>query len=175
MDNATKILKKKIAKLRERLTQTKGELQKISYCGDEMEGNTTVNEEDEFIDALKDEMPEVFKNIEANFDQLDGLEFLLKEVIETQNIDKMKQLKKEVDDATNKVEQSESLSTKLENEIIEWNIVKKLCTRDEELIEIDTLLLDFDDDLKGELSEMEKELTKNQTKNEKEGDPQGQL
>jgi hypothetical protein len=69
-----------------------------------MEGNTTVNEEDEFIDALKDEMPEVFKNIEANFDQLDGLEFLLKEVIETQNIDKMKQLKKEVDDATNKVE-----------------------------------------------------------------------
>jgi hypothetical protein len=43
------------------------------------------------------------------------------------------------------------------------------------LIEIDTLLLDFDDDLKGELSEMEKELTKNQTKLEKEGDPKGEL
>ena len=161
MENATKILRKKIAKLRERLLTTKEELVKISNCGEEMDGNTTVNEEDEFIDALKDEMPEVFKNIEGNFDQLDGLEFLLKEVIETQNIDKMKQLKKEVDDATNKVEQSESLSTKLENEIIEWNVVKKLCTRDEELIEIDTLLLDFDDDLKGELSEMERELIKN--------------
>ena len=33
-----------------------------------MEGNTTVNEEDEFIDALKDEMPEVFRNIDQNFD-----------------------------------------------------------------------------------------------------------
>ena len=104
MENATKILRKKIAKLSERLLTTKEELVKISNCGEEMDGNTTVNEEDEFIDALKDEMPEVFKNIEGNFDQLDGLEFLLKEVIETQNIDKMKQLKKEVDDATNKVE-----------------------------------------------------------------------
>jgi prefoldin subunit 5 len=64
MENATKILKKKIGKLRERLTETKGELHKIQKCGDEMDGNTTVNEEDEFIDALKDEMPEVFKNIE---------------------------------------------------------------------------------------------------------------
>ena len=104
MENATKILNKKIAKLRERLTATKNLLQKIHKCGEEMDGNTTVNEEDEFIDALKDEMPEVFKNIESNFNQIDGLEFLLKEVIETQNIDKMKVLKKEVDDATNKVE-----------------------------------------------------------------------
>lgn len=175
MENATKILNKKIAKLRERLTATKNLLQKIHKCGEEMDGNTTVNEEDEFIDALKDEMPEVFKNIESNFNQIDGLEFLLKEVIETQNIDKMKVLKKEVDDATNKVEQSESLSTKLENEIIEWNVVKKLCTRDEELIEIDTLLMDFDDDLKGELSEMENEMEKNKSKMEKEGDPNGEL
>jgi hypothetical protein len=53
------------------------------------------------------------------------------------------------------------LATKLENEIIEWNVVKKLCTRDEELIEIDTLLLDFDDDLKGEEKEMKTELEKN--------------
>lgn len=73
------------------------------------------------------------------------------------------------------MEQSESLSTKLENEIIEWNVVKKLCTRDEELIEIDTLLLDFDDDLKGELSEMENEIEKNKSKMEKEGDPNGEL
>jgi len=29
-----------------------------------MEGNTSTNEEEEFIDALKDEMPEVFSNIE---------------------------------------------------------------------------------------------------------------
>jgi len=28
-------------------------------------------EEDEFIDALKDEMPEVFRNIDINFDQIE--------------------------------------------------------------------------------------------------------
>jgi hypothetical protein len=33
-----------------------------------MDGNTTLQEEDEFIDALKDEMPEVFRNIDLNFD-----------------------------------------------------------------------------------------------------------
>jgi len=98
-----------------------------------MDGNTTHNEEDEFIDALKDEMPEVFKNIDANFGQIDGIDVLLQQVIETRSIEKMSQLKKETDDATKKVEQSEGLVQKLENEIIEWDARKKLCTRDEEL------------------------------------------
>ena len=69
-----------------------------------MDGNTTHNEEDEFIDALKDEMPDVFKNIELNFEQIDGIDILLKQVIETRNIEKMALLKKEIDDANNKVE-----------------------------------------------------------------------
>lgn len=90
-----------------------------------MDGNTTHNEEDEFIDALKDEMPDVFKNIELNFEQIDGIDILLKQVIETRNIEKMALLKKEIDDANNKVEQSEGLVVKLENEIVEWNAFKK--------------------------------------------------
>jgi len=45
------------------------------------------------------------------------------------------------------VEQSEGLVLKLENEIIEWNALRKLCTRDEELFEIETLLKEFDTDL----------------------------
>jgi hypothetical protein len=32
-----------------------------------MDGNTSMNEEEEFLDALKEEMPEVFKNIDSNF------------------------------------------------------------------------------------------------------------
>ena len=55
----------------------------------------------------------------------------------------MSQLKKETDDATKKVEQSEGLVQKLENEIIEWDARKKLCTRDEELQQIDELLSEF--------------------------------
>lgn len=69
-----------------------------------MDGNTTHNEEDEFIDALNDEMPDVFKNIELNFEQIDGIDILLKQVIETRNIEKMSLLKKEIEDANNKVE-----------------------------------------------------------------------
>ena len=96
-------------------------------------------------------------------------------MIKTKDIEKMQTLKKEVDDATNKIEQSEGLVLKLENEIIEWNALRKLCTRDEELHEIDTLLKDFDDDLKDEYGLMDRELKKNQAKNEKDGDPKGEL
>jgi hypothetical protein len=38
-----------------------------------MDGNCSRNEEEEFIEALKDEMPEVFKNIEGNFEQIDKI------------------------------------------------------------------------------------------------------
>lgn len=87
----------------------------------------------------------------------------------------MSQLKKETDDASKKVEQSEGLVQKLENEIIEWDARKKLCTRDEELQQIDELLMEFRQDLKVEKTDMEKELNKNQLKQEKEGDPKGDL
>jgi hypothetical protein len=138
-----------------------------------MDGNTTHNEEDEFIDALKDEMPEVFKNIDMNFEQIDGIDVLLKTVVETRDIEKMSLLKKEIDDANNKVEQSEGLVVKLENEIVEWNAFKKLCRRDEELQEIESLLKDFNLDLNDEVKMMEKELVKNTTKLDKEDDPKG--
>jgi hypothetical protein len=77
MDNATKLLSRKMGKLRQRLQEAKEDLDQIRNCGEEMDGNTTSNEEDEFIDALKDEMPEVFKNIDFNFDQLDEIDTLL--------------------------------------------------------------------------------------------------
>jgi len=41
-----------------------------------MDGNTSQQEEEEFIDALKEEMPEVFKNIDGNFEQLDKIDDL---------------------------------------------------------------------------------------------------
>lgn len=78
-------------------------------------------------------MPEVLRNIDLNFDQIDDIEKLLKVVIDTRNTQKMVELKKEITEATVKVEQSEALVVKLENEIIEWNAFKKVCRRDEEL------------------------------------------
>jgi hypothetical protein len=69
-----------------------------------MDGNTSHNEEEEFIDALGDEMPEVFKNIEGNFDQLDKVDEMLTSIKETHAIDEMTALKAEIDDAASKVE-----------------------------------------------------------------------
>ena len=80
IDNASNLLGKKAQKLRDRLKKAKEDLEKIQNTGASMDGNTTQNEEDEFIDALKDEMPEVFKNIDQNFEQLDYIDDLLKQV-----------------------------------------------------------------------------------------------
>lgn len=68
MENAAKLLGHKAKNLRDRLNIAKGELDKIAETGEDMDGNTSHTEEEEFIDALKEEMPEVFKNIEGNFD-----------------------------------------------------------------------------------------------------------
>jgi len=136
-------------------------LEKIEKSGEEMDGNTTNNEEDEFIDALKDEMPDVFRNINQNFDRLDDIDVLIKEVKKTKSIEKMTALKKEIDEAIDSVEQSEGLAEKLENEIIEWGPLKKLCKRDEELAEIESLLKDFNEDLDQEKDLMNTELKKN--------------
>jgi len=52
MANAALLLEKKAESLRERLTVAQSELKKISSTGDMMDGNTTQNEEEEFLDAL---------------------------------------------------------------------------------------------------------------------------
>ena len=129
-----------------------------------MDGNTSHNEEEEFIDALGDEMPEVFKNIDSNIDKLDDIDQMLEEVKETQDIDKMHMLKNDIDETQEKLEQCEGLVNKLENEIVEWDALKKLCRRDEELNEIEVLVKDFDHDLVQESSLMHGLLEKNESK-----------
>merc|ERR1719506_1205622 len=76
----------------------------------------------------------------------------------------MQTLKLEVDDASIKVEQCEGLVNKLENEIIEWDALRKLCRRDEELEEIDHLLRDFQSDLENESNQMYPKLEQNSKK-----------
>ena len=164
IENATKLLEVKNKKLRERLEIAKTELSKINKCGDEMDGNCSRNEEEEFIEALKDEMPEVFKNIEGNFEQIDKVDQIIIEIKTTKSIEMMQTLKIEIDDASIKVEQCEGLVNKLENEIIEWDALKKLCRRDEELEEIDHLLKDFQNDLETETNQMYPKLDQNSKK-----------
>lgn len=57
MDNAAKLLGVQGQALRERLQSAAADLKKINETGTEMEGNTTEDGEEDFIDALKEEMP----------------------------------------------------------------------------------------------------------------------
>lgn len=85
----------------------------------------------------------------------------MQQVIKTRNVEKLSILKRETDEATIKVVHSENLVQKLENEIIEWNSFKKLCSRDEELEQIEDLATEFKSDLKNEKAKMDIELNKN--------------
>ena len=85
--NAIKLLETKSIKLRHRLEVARADLVKINNCGNQMDGNTSHNEEEEFIDALGDEMPDVFKNIDSNFEKLDNVDRLMESVKQSQYIE----------------------------------------------------------------------------------------
>ena len=80
MENSSELINLKVQEIRERLQETQRHLQKIGKCGEEMDGNTSNAEEDEFILALKSEMPEVFENIKTTMVLLEESEELVKEV-----------------------------------------------------------------------------------------------
>ena len=68
MINASALLRKNNARLRERLQKAKDSLDLINKCGNDMDGNTTTEDEDEFITELRTGMPEISKNFERNFE-----------------------------------------------------------------------------------------------------------
>lgn len=84
-----KLMVKRLKKLRERLQKANDELEKVNESGRQMDGNTTHNEEDDLIDELKTEMPDIFKDIEGVFVNIDNLDVLLQEVVETRSIEKL--------------------------------------------------------------------------------------
>ena len=72
----------------------------------------------------------------------------------------MNQIKKQLNDLEKKAEESEALALKLENEIIEWNVIKKLIRRDEELFEAEKIVFDFKEEIILETGNMTEELEK---------------
>ena len=71
-----------------------------------MDDNTSRIEEDDFIEALQDEMPEVFSNINGNFTQLNKIDSTIATIKKEpeQYIDEVTNLKQQIDDATLKIE-----------------------------------------------------------------------
>lgn len=80
MENSLDLLSLKAQELRQRLQESHAHLKKISNSGVEMEGNTSNNEEEEFIFALKNEMPEVSENINTTLNLLKEIEKIVTEV-----------------------------------------------------------------------------------------------
>ena len=71
IENAASLLGKRLKKLTTRLLKVFEVLKKIGKAGEDMEGNASQTEEDELVDALKNEMPEVYKNIEINMKEIE--------------------------------------------------------------------------------------------------------
>jgi len=74
IENAAILLGKRLNKLTTRLLKVFENLKKIGKAGEDMEGNASQTEEDELVDALKNEMPEVYKNIEINMKEIESVE-----------------------------------------------------------------------------------------------------
>ena len=158
--NATKLLVRKSNKLRERLTAAKEMLEKIGNCGEEMDGNTSTNEEEDFVEMLKDQMPEILGNIDENFKQIDAIDQLINQLTESKDIDQMQQCKKDIENAADNVEQNENLVQKLERAIIEWNALRKLCMRDCELENIQLSLEALKESMRVEVDIMNNAMKK---------------
>ena len=72
----------------------------------------------------------------------------------------MNQIKKQLSDLEKKAEESDGLALKLENEIIEWNVIKKLIRRDVQLFDAEKILFDFKEEVILETGNMTEELEK---------------
>ena len=166
LENSTDLLQLKANDLRDRLQEAKERLIKIQASGEEMDGNTSTNEEEDFVLALRREMPEVLENMETHAGLLKETEKLVPEIKQTMSFEKMNELREKVNIATENVEESESLVKKLEKEILEWNTQKKLCKRDQELEEVKHLCLELIEDLTQEGQNTEIELQRNREKQE---------
>jgi hypothetical protein len=133
MNNALKLLDRKSNKLRQRLQAAESMFKAINKSGEEMDGNTSQNEEDEFLDALKEEMPDVFNNIKSNFTQLDDFDILVGAIQSSKDAEELLKAKGMIEKLAQSVTDVEDLANKLECEVIDWNLPDKLQRRDQEI------------------------------------------
>ena len=161
MENALKLMGRKFDKMRKRLEDALDELKKVDKAGKEMDGNCSNTEEDEFINALKEEMPEVFKNIEANFKQIDIGEKMIDETRASDDEAKLKALREFLDKESKKIQETEVLLDKLISELVEWNSHRKLIKRDEELESLEVQIADGINEFENEKQNMEAKIPLN--------------
>ena len=120
LEQAIRILSIKVKKLMPRALAIQTKLKKIQKAGLEMEGNET-DDEGEFIDVLQAEMPAVLKEMEECIVSIEDCERMLEELKQKKTVELMKKLQEEANTAEKMLEHKESLSGKLEPELIQWD------------------------------------------------------
>ena len=114
-----------------------------------MEGNES-DDEGEFIDVLQAEMPAVLKEMGDCITAIEDCEKLLEELKQKKSVELMKRLQEDANAAEKMLEHKESLSGKLEPELIQWDPQAKLERRDGELDEVEDLVDQFENKLNHE-------------------------
>lgn len=105
--NGVKVLDNKTNSLYERLKNVQDQIQKIDNTAKEMDGNTSNNEEDDFLDALKDELPQVFKAIDENFKQINEFNTDLKKQSGQASNDSMQNLREGLEQISSSIQNQE--------------------------------------------------------------------
>jgi hypothetical protein len=149
--------------------QTK--LKKIQKAGIEMDGNES-EDENEFIEVLYQEMPSVLKEMDEAIDRIKDCENMLEQLKLNKSVDLMKKLQTALNDAEQKVEHKEVLSSKLEPELTQWDPHGKLERRDQELDYVEDQVEQFESKLNHEQTFFEREMANLE---KKEGASQGTL
>lgn len=97
-----------------------------------MDENHTFDE-NEFVETLQAEMPNVEAEMVETMDRIDNIDQLIERLRTDRNNETMDVLNNELDQTTRNVEEKEHLAAKLESEIVQWDPLGKLVRRDEDL------------------------------------------
>jgi len=160
LDNACNLLGRRALKLGDRLRGTKEMCNKINKLGQEMDGNTSNNEEEEFVIALIDEMPQIFTKIDGCEAQLAEFAVIIQQCQKNKDSKLLMKLKDMIDDLSRQADEIDDLANSLETELIEWNAQRKLIRRDEEIDECEEILRDIGQEMEDELAEIQEDFKK---------------
>jgi hypothetical protein len=103
-------------------------------------------------------MPAVLKEMTEAINSIEDCEKLLEELKKQRTVQLMTQLKDALNQAEKMVEHKESLSGKLEPELIQWDPQSKLERRDHELDTVEDMLDQFESKLNKEQAYFETEM-----------------
>ena len=151
------------------MQKSKDILKKIEVAGNELDGNTSCEEEDDFLRYFGENGPSIFADIEKIFSKLDDIDNLIGDIREShlskslsnQDLDKIPQLESDLNDATNDSQKIEELVKMLQGNLYTMHAFQKLCKRDEELETIEQMLNMIASDIQNEQKNMQEELVKN--------------